>query len=906
MKYIKGDASPPPQPEVDALLTSALALAAQGVKVFPCHRVDDGHCTCGDLECKSPGKHPRTWKAKGGAVKANGSADATTDVVEIKSWWTKWGQHGRLNIGQTLAGRAVVDIDVYGGKPGLETWEALTQTALADGVMEQHDDHTLTYRTGRGGTQYVYVLPEGETGGKTDGYGNKLGAAVDFKTGPGAYVMVPGSKTDDVYTVTVDAEAATLPEWVGALARKAATKTATIGGKKVTITGGSMLSELIMMPADDPRRGNDWLAALAGHYAKQYRDKKDLYIAHCTVMNMMSEQPIVDSDFIKTTESIWNTEQAKQIVASGGENSGWLIGGGDHLLIEMKPKPDANGGAPQIEPPDSFANFDVQAVGLVSTPGKRGRSYDVIITRQRDGEQFPEVLDADVLVDFKKLTTWLAEVAGVSFAQPGRAMGDMGPTIRLMRYLEEQKAPVSTLVGQIGWQPDHQVFLTPVGRIEAGVNGMQHFQGVRPRPDLPGFDRYDPPFKYGFAEGGFDEVREVIREVLTFHDRTALTVLFSWALMSLLKAEIRLKGNAAIFPIFAIEAVSGSGKTSGAIKMIGELLGYDLGDVQPTVADLRDKLAAFRSGFLHFDDPDDLDKFRELLRLIPMESTKTKRQDAEHSMSAKLTGGLLITGEGLGLTSQKALMDRTVSVALPSTKGQKSYDHVKELWQRYNGSLTAVAGTLVAEVLKLTEEIPELVKALKPTTGRVGDSYGIVRAGARVLDWLLSATDKERAAALAGKAPSASCVDAWATASIAALPSDTDDLLTLQILPWAVRTFSDPDEYGEMPKYKGQRFPLYPAKVRDPGQDDARTKTPYPGEGPWIYFNAATLAEAWTAKEGKGDETRLASADAIARQAKAIGATTRPSPIGLNSGKKGRYWIIGGELAQQVIERSMG
>lgn len=884
MKYIKGD-TPAPQPATDDLLTNALALAAGGVAVFPTHRVVEDECTCGDGACKSPGKHPRTKQ---------GSKEATTDPEQIKLWWAKWGKHGRLNFGQTLTGRAVVDVDVAEGKPGEATWAALSA------------DHapvaTLTYRTGRGGTQYVYRLPEGEQGGKADGYSNTLGEAVDFKTGPNSYVMVPGSKTEGVYTVIVDATVEELPEWIGKLAREKATKTVTkTDGSSFTVSGGSLLSELILMAPDDPKRGNNWLAALAGHYAKQYRDKKDLYLAHCWVMNQMSQDPIVQADFDKTTESIWNAEQAKLISESGGENSGWLLSGGDHLLVEMRAKPDADG----PEPPDSFANFDIKAVGLVSTPGKRGRSYDVIITRQRDGEQFPEVLDADTLVDYRKLTAWLAGVAGVSFAQPQRAMGDMQPTIRLMRYLEEQKAPVSTLVGQIGFQPDHGVFLTPVGIIKPGVNGMNHFEGVRPRPDLPGFDRYDPPFKYGFAAGGFPEVREVLKEVLTFHDRTALTVLMSWALMSLVKAEIRLKGNAAVFPIFAIEAVSGSGKTSGAIKMIGELMGYDLGDVQPTPADLRDKLAAFRSGFVHFDDPDDLDKFRELLRLIPMESTKTKRQDAEHSMSAKLTGGLLITGEGLGLTGQKALMDRTVSVDLPSTKGQKSYDHVKELWQRYGGSLTAVAGTLVAEVLKLVEEIPGLVKALKPTTGRVGDSYGIVRAGARVLDWLLAETDAERAAALAGKGSSAGCVDAWATESIAKLPADTDDLLTLQILPWAIRTFSDPDEYGEMPKYKGQRFPLYPAKIRDESVDDARTKTPYP-VGPVIYFNAATLAEAWTAKEGKGDETRLASAEAITRQAKALGAVTRPSPIGLGGGKKGRYWIISGDLAQQIIDRSMG
>jgi hypothetical protein len=887
MKYIKSNNHGAPEPATSPLLDAALALAEQGVKIFPCHRVVDGTCTCMDDDCKSPGKHPRT---------KTGSKEATSDATVIGQWWAKWGKHGRLNFGQTLAGRAVVDIDVAEGKPGEATWDALS---AGEDLPE-----TLTYRTGRGGTQYVYRLPAGQQGGKADGYSNSLGEAVDFKTGPNSYVMVPGSKTEDVYTVVVAAATVELPLWVAELARAKATKTATIDGKTVTIHGGSMLSELISLPPDHPGRGNDWLAKLAGHYAKIFRDKKDLFLAHCTVMNMMSTDPIQQADFTKTTESIWNAEQAKMMAAVGGEAAGWLISGGDHLLVEIKPKAEP-GGSPQPEPPDSFANFDIKAVGLISTPGKRGRSYDVILTRQRDGEQFAEVLDADILVDHRKLTTWLAEVAGVSFAQPSRAMGDMQPVIRLQRYLEEQKAPVSTLVGQIGWQPDHHVFLTPVGRIEAGVNGMQPFAGVRPRPDLPGFDRYDPPFKYGFADGGFPEVREVLAEVLTFHDRTALTVLLSWALMTLVKAEIRLKGNCAIFPIFAIEAVSGSGKTSGAIKMIGELLGYDLGDVQPTVADLRDKLAAFRSGYVHFDDPDDLEKFREILRLIPMESTKTKRQDAEHSMSAKLTGGLLITGEGLGISNQKALMDRTVSVALPSTKGQKSYDHVKELWQRYNGSLTAVAGTLVAEVLRLVDEIPGLVKALKPTGGRVGDSYGIVRAGARVLDWLLAA-EGDRAGALAGEGPSAALVDAWAAESIAALPADTDDLLTLQILPWAVRTFSDPDEYGEMPKYKGQRFPLYPAKIREEGKDDARTKTPYEDPGPWVYFNAATLAEAWALKEGKGDETRLASAEAIARQAKALGAQTRPSPISLNGGKKGRYWVIGGDLAQTVIDRSLG
>ncbi|AWY07539.1 DNA primase/polymerase [Streptomyces phage LazerLemon] len=883
MKYLKGNGPAAPEPAADELLTAALALADEGVRVFPTHRVVDGECTCMDAECKSPGKHPRT---------KNGSKEATTDPATIKTWWSKWGKHGRLNFGQTLEGRAVVDIDVAEGKPGNATFEAL----MAEHAPVDWTPNTLEYLTGRGGTQYVYRLPEGQAGGKADGYSNTLGEAVDFKTGPNSYVMVPGSKTDGVYTVVVEAHPAELPEWIAALAKSKATKKAEIGGKTVTITGGSLLSELITLPPDDPRRGNNWLAQLAGHYAKTYRDKKDLYLAHCRVMNAMSVDPIGEADFEKTTESIWGAEQAKKLDAS--EHTGWLISGGDHLLVEMRPKPDP-GGSPQPEPPESFADFDIKAVGLVAEPGKRGRSYDVIITRQRDGEQFSEVVDAEILVDFRKLSTWLAEVAGVSIALPSRAQGDMSATTRLLRYLEQQKPPVSVLVGQIGFQPGYGQFLTPYGVIKPGATGLVPFEGVRPRPKLPGFDRYDPPFNYGFAPGGVNELREVVSEVLTFHDRTALTVTASWSLMTLVKSEIRAKGKISVFPFMAIEAVSGSGKTTGAIKMLGELCGYSLGDVQPTPADLRDKLAAFRSGYVHFDDPNDLKRYGDLLRVAATEGTISKRQDAEHSMSAHMTGGLLITGEGLGISNQKALLDRTVSVPLPSTKGQKDYSHVKALWQRYDGSLTALAGTLVAAVLEHVDEIPGLVAALRPGGGRRADGYGVVRAGARVLDWILDpARDWEKAKA--GKGASAALVDAWAKAAMEGQPDEAEDFLTLTVLPWAVRQFGGEPDVLEL-VYKGYRPKVWPAKIRNEHQDDTKGKEPYPA-GPAIYFNASELCEVWALKEGKGDETRLINSNSVSRQAGALGLMKRS--IKLGGAGQARYWVITGDLAQTILDRS--
>lgn len=287
-----------PQVDPDGLLVAALALAAQGVRVFPCHRVTEDGCTCGNYACKSPGKHPRNDITHG---HVNGAKNATTDSEQIRYWWTKWHRSG-LNFGQTLTGRAVVDIDVAGGKPGEATWEALSAA--------QDVPDTLTYRTGRGGLQMVFQLPEDETGGKADGYANSLGLAVDFKTGPNSYVMVPGSKTESVYTVLQDTDPAPLPEWIAEHARTAEPAT---GGSVVLAGSGSQLSDLLSLPADDPGRGNNWLTAVAGHYAAdawKFAPPRGFtwYSDMTRAANAGSADPISEADLTKTMRSIWDTE----------------------------------------------------------------------------------------------------------------------------------------------------------------------------------------------------------------------------------------------------------------------------------------------------------------------------------------------------------------------------------------------------------------------------------------------------------------------------------------------------------------------------------------------------------------------------------------------------------------------
>jgi Bifunctional DNA primase/polymerase, N-terminal len=47
----------------------------------PLHGTKNDRCTCGDQDCKKPGRHPRT---------PNGIDDATSKTAIIKKHWTQW------------------------------------------------------------------------------------------------------------------------------------------------------------------------------------------------------------------------------------------------------------------------------------------------------------------------------------------------------------------------------------------------------------------------------------------------------------------------------------------------------------------------------------------------------------------------------------------------------------------------------------------------------------------------------------------------------------------------------------------------------------------------------------------------------------------------------------------------
>jgi hypothetical protein len=109
----------------------AAAYAALGYPVVPMHAArPGGGCTCADLACRDPGKHPRL---------AGWTRLAATDAAVVGGWWQRWPD---ANLGLVTGRRFdVLDLD---GDQGVEALRA----ALC---IEPWDHPGPVARTGSGG-----------------------------------------------------------------------------------------------------------------------------------------------------------------------------------------------------------------------------------------------------------------------------------------------------------------------------------------------------------------------------------------------------------------------------------------------------------------------------------------------------------------------------------------------------------------------------------------------------------------------------------------------------------------------------------------------------------------------------------------------------------------------------------
>lgn len=149
----------PPVP----LLDHALAYAALGIPVMPLFEPEQsGSCSCGNPQCRTPGKHPRN---------RNGLKAASTDPGVVHTWWTTWP---RANIGGRTG--AVFDVCDVDNADGIA---AVTPLLGAD-----HRTIPLV-RTGSGGWHLIFA---------PTGLGSRVRflPGVDWR-GAGGYVVLPPS-----------------------------------------------------------------------------------------------------------------------------------------------------------------------------------------------------------------------------------------------------------------------------------------------------------------------------------------------------------------------------------------------------------------------------------------------------------------------------------------------------------------------------------------------------------------------------------------------------------------------------------------------------------------------------------------------------------------------------------------
>jgi putative DNA primase/helicase len=159
----------------DPLLLAALAYARRGWAVFPLHHPVNDRCSCGEPDCGNVAKHPRYHKAD----LQHGLKDATTDLEQIRRWWTRWPQANIGVVTGAISGLVVLDIDPRnGGHLSLEDLQA------------EHSKlpHTIESQTGGGGRHLFFKHP----GGKVRSGSDKLGPGLDLKA-DGGYIVAPPS-----------------------------------------------------------------------------------------------------------------------------------------------------------------------------------------------------------------------------------------------------------------------------------------------------------------------------------------------------------------------------------------------------------------------------------------------------------------------------------------------------------------------------------------------------------------------------------------------------------------------------------------------------------------------------------------------------------------------------------------
>jgi hypothetical protein len=228
---------------ITSALVSALAYAAQGYPVLPCHGIINGYCTCGGRPNCKPGKHPLT---------PHGFKDATTDPAVITAWWEA---HPYANVAIVTGG----DIFVVETDPRHDGDKTLATLIAQHGELPP----TLMCRSGGGGEHRYFRNPDGMV---IKSIAN-VAQWIDVR-GIAGYVLAPPSThisgTRYVWLMPFpNTPLADAPDWLLALVSETPTPVAQTGALTLTM-GSAEPCDLASHPGVGEGKRNDTLCRLLG------------------------------------------------------------------------------------------------------------------------------------------------------------------------------------------------------------------------------------------------------------------------------------------------------------------------------------------------------------------------------------------------------------------------------------------------------------------------------------------------------------------------------------------------------------------------------------------------------------------------------------------------------------------
>jgi hypothetical protein len=814
----------------------------------------------------------------------NGVHDATTDPAVIARWAKQWPN---CNVGGALNGKLVIDIDPrHGGE--IPTDLPATRKHLSG--------------RGDGGCHLVFALSaEQQLAGVKSGQ-SALGPGIDIKTGAGSYVVLPGSVHPEGARAHYTSDGRPIviaPDALVARLKKAKPGESSSGQVR------SVLSSLLNKPPAGEGERNNWLAKVCGHYAKLYRALPDLYWTHVNLANRMLTPPLDPDELDKTGMSIWNTEVSgnpgRDVLKLLSAENGYLASG-DHCLI-CAGYPDKKGSQPQ---PYQWSNFDLRLVGILQDPTDGSLTYECLLQLHAAGSEAPMYINAHDFGDPRALRRLLA--ARSATVKPPEHPVHRTPdwAARLHLYLRSQEAPLTTRANHLGWNEQEYGFLTLDGVIDE--NGSRPYTTTRPDPRLRESNSVHQ--HYGFA-ADLPTAQDVLSRVLTFHDTETVAVFGCWWAANWAKHILRHYCN--MFPVMAIEAASGSGKTTGFFSLMVALSGSTIGEGHFTVPTLRNALAANFNGITWVDDLDNPKALHELIRVLTSNGALTKMSaNSMDAVTYNLVGSLVLSGESLEIRSEKALLDRCVILeppnptgrtsVVPQRAGQSQWLDVMDLRNQLRdlGGGQALAGHFIAAVLKVADQIDVLCANLirGMPSGRIGERMLALAVGARILDYLVDA-DLDPIAIEQGRFWSFQ-IDRYIKAKTA--PVD-----------FASADAQDPDRWrdpviGDDNKLTLRILPAYFSTMNK----DYRNKVAFHQDGE-IWFNLRELAHWWYERHHGRINSRLESEDALVTQLKALSRSfpglvrnERARVKVEQDAKVRRFKVLSGDLAKLILLRAEG